>query len=90
MQSDGDDEPEEEDLVSSGDLSFDEIRSVLNKPEKQVRLHTAGIARGRRVSPDGEGGRRSERRAQQARTRAQACCRFCHADNMMNAAGGSH
>jgi hypothetical protein len=46
MQSDGDDEPEEEDLVSSGDLSFDEIRSVLNKPEKQVRLHTAGIARG--------------------------------------------
>jgi len=39
MQSDGEDEPEEaEDLASSADLSFDEIRSVLNKPEKQVRL----------------------------------------------------
>lgn len=45
MQSDGDDEPEEaEDLASSADLSFDEIRSVLNKPEKQVRMQHAGSA----------------------------------------------
>jgi hypothetical protein len=74
MQSDDDDEPEEaEDLASSADLSFDEIRSVLNKPEKQVRLHTAGIDRGSRVSPVGEGGAGEGRK--ETRTRAQACCR---------------
>jgi hypothetical protein len=98
MQSDGEDEPEEaEDLASSADLSFDEIRSVLNKPEKQVRLQPNPAASPRcawqhcrRPGLGLEECHLQARAGAGACTRAQAFGCVCHADSRTNAAGGSH
>ena len=62
---------EVEDLAATADLSFDDIRRVLNKPEKQVHPAAAARPAGREdagadagCAPAGDGARQASRLGQ--------------------------